>query len=136
MRAQTEILMTLFFALTFFSACGLKATHETQPGGEAGSSVPLKPTYASIATNIIAAKCLSCHNGPNSAKRVDLSSYDTILANTNYPPLVLPGKPEQSSLYTAIVTGYMPRYKSALRGVEMQAVLDWIQNGAKDGAEE
>lgn len=49
-----------------------------------------------------------------------------------FPPLVLPGNPEGSGLYTTVAGGRMPKDNPALSKMEIDAIYTWIKNGAKE----
>lgn len=92
----------------------------------------MEANFASINENILQGKCMSCHSGSEAPHGIELSSYSLIMDNALFPPLVVPGKPEESSLYTSITTGDMPMKAPKLSEVEIQSVYNWIKNGAKE----
>jgi uncharacterized membrane protein len=97
------------------------------PGVVAGSPqiLPLAPTYASIAQNIIKPKCLQCHGPIN--PDVGLR-YDNYIETMKAIDLV---NPTQSLLYTDTVSGLMPKAPLApLTDAEVTVLLQWIQSGA------
>jgi hypothetical protein len=98
----------------------------------ASNQVPMQPTYASLRQNLFKAQCITCHNGPSSPHGIDLSSYQSILHGNVFPPLVIPGSPERSSLYKSCDTGQMPKNGSRLHDATMSALYQWIKNGAKE----
>ncbi len=85
----------------------------------------LTATYASIAKNILAPKCMGCHNSNNVAGGISFANYNSTM-NT-----VQKGLPNSSSLYTSTaIKRTMPRGGNALSSSETQAISDWITNGA------
>jgi hypothetical protein len=99
---------------------------------QAGAKAPLISTYASLNENIFAPKCTSCHSGPTSPHSIDLSSYNSILNSPVFPPLIIPGDPEGSSLYQSCMSGKMPKNSPALPEGHMKAIYDWIKSGARE----
>lgn len=109
-------------ALTLFlSACGNNASNPTL------QSTPIEANYASIQSQILIPRCLTCHTGTNSVSKVDLSTYANLLMND----IVVPGNPQQSKLYLSINSGTMPQGSTKLPNNQIQAVYDWIQEGAE-----
>lgn len=84
----------------------------------------LAPTFSSIKALIINNKCLSCHNSTNSSGGVNFSTYASTM-NT-----VQAGRPEVSTIYTSTVSQRMPTTANKLTGAELQAIQQWITNGA------
>ena len=91
--------------------------------------IPLGGSYASVMRNVIAPKCLSCHNAQ--AGRPDFSSYTSIMASNT----VKPNDPVGSLIMNAIgptPTKRMPPTGPQLSVLEQKAVSDWIASGALD----
>ena len=60
------------------------------------------------------------------------------VAGTFSPPLIVPGAPEKSSLYTSLVASgaqQMPKGAAPLPKDEIQAVYEWIKRGALENEE-
>lgn len=87
----------------------------------------MEPTYAAIQAQIIKVQCLDCHTGVSSSSRIDLSTYESLLTNE----IVVPGSPDASKFYSAIHSGSMPKGFARLPDNQIQAVFDWIKNGAE-----
>ncbi len=137
-------LVTLLFLVLNIS-CNQKTAEPTQEAKKQDEEsplpsyqIPLQPTFVSIRENILATssirgKCLSCHSGSKPAHHLDLSTYEKIVKNSHLPPLLVPGKPEDSVLYTSCAKGEMPKGGGAkLTQQELNALYDWIKEGAKD----
>lgn len=107
-----------------------KTRYKTSPGTEADTA-----SFAAIKRNIIDTKCMTCHAVADPTNHhVDLSGYHKIVGSPLVPPLVVPGKPEESSLYTSIATGRMPKGGARLSETDSKAVYDWIKRGALEVA--
>lgn len=97
--------------------------------------IPLEPTYNSISKNIFANKCVICHAPGKPGKRI-LLDLDSLL-NSPYDLIDLE-YPDESGLYVAVHREddkRMPPKKegySRLSNEEIETILTWIQNGAKD----
>jgi mono/diheme cytochrome c family protein len=117
-------LIALVVAAIFISGCsvrrgvGLKDTASVQNTSAAG----LTNQYSAKATTIMQTNCVSCHSTSNGAGGVsDILNFQH-LVDTN---LVIPGKPDQSTLYLEIANGIMPK-AGALAANDKQAIRDWI----------
>ncbi len=120
-------LLFLYFVL-FLSSCG-DPYHSIEPRG--GFSVAgVEANFNSINTKIIVPKCLECHNSVRKPHGVDLSSYSAIINLNIFPSLITPGDPENSSFYTSVLRGRMPKDSPALSLDELEAIRDWIAKGA------
>ena len=104
--------------------------HQEAPGGNSATSVTL-PTFDSLNEKVFKPKCLSCHNSPSSADGVDVSSYEKIMNNNLFPPLIVPGKPNESSLYLSCENKSMPQGGPPLSDEQLSAFREWIIQGAK-----
>lgn len=140
-------LPVLILSVTILTSCQLqqeganksKSQQINDPAHPGLSEVELRPTYLSIYENILKAssargKCLACHAGPKPAHHLDLSTYEKIVKNNHLPPLIVPGKPEKSALYQSCADGKMPKGGPKLTEQELNALYDWIKEGASDEA--
>lgn len=100
------------------------------------SQADIQASFASLNRSLFVPKCLSCHSGPNSPHGVDVSSYNSIVNSPMFPPLIIPGNPEKSSLYQACASGVMPKGAPHLPDAYMQALYQWIKNGAKENEDD
>ncbi len=91
-------------------------------------SIVVAATFSSISTNVIQNKCISCHSSSNPKGGVDLSSHARTVATAG----VVSGSPSTSALYTQVQSGVMPQGASKLPDQHIQAINDWITNGALD----
>lgn len=90
----------------------------------------IEANFKTINSSIIESRCVECHGPKKQAKKIDLSSYEKIMSKDIFPPLVIPGNPERSSLYQSVISGDMPKNRPRLSNRELQAIYDWIKNGA------
>ncbi len=85
-------------------------------------------TFSSINSNIIQAKCITCHATANSGNgNVDLSSYARVIATAG---VFSASSPTSSKFFTQINAGLMPLGGSKLSDAQIQAVSDWVTAGA------
>jgi mono/diheme cytochrome c family protein len=139
---RKSILLALALSLTFavISSCGSSSDNNSgagtaSPGSPAtrqASATPLTASFNSLSQNIFTPKCLSCHNSTQPSGNVDFTTYDSLVHNTRHMDVVIAGKPEDSHLYEVLKSGEMPMNSPALSAAEIQAVSDWITQGAQN----
>ena len=81
---------------------------------------------------VIASRCLDCHGSEKSKGGLRLDSRDGFLKGAESGPIVLPGKPEESTLIAAIRYDgdvQMPP-KGKLKDEEIAALTEWVKRGA------
>ena len=84
------------------------------------------------AIEILNRKCSGCH-GPAQMSGLDLRQRASLLKGGKRGPAIVPGKPEESLLYTAIAGKgelKMPPGKEKLSSTEVEIVKAWIRQGA------
>ncbi|MBC7465314.1 MAG: hypothetical protein H7256_04925 [Bdellovibrio sp.] len=122
---MNALILVLFI---FLSACNYKST-------KSGALI-LTPTTQSINSfdlikaNIIDTSCLRCHNGASAKAGVDLSSYASMMANSE---LITAGNAPTSLFFTEVESGSMPLGAPALTANEVKSIQDWINSGAPNG---
>lgn len=135
---------TLALALAaLLPACAEPVVGPAVPGG---GIIPVEPTLSSISATVFVPRCTStaCHAGTGSAP-VDLTAgaawaslYYAPSTQTELMPLVTPLDPDQSYLmlklrgtHGAVGSGaIMPPDGDTLGDDALQAIADWITNGA------
>ena len=111
---QKLIAVGIVILLATLGACGTQQT-SVDP-----NAIPTA-SYSSISKVILEPGCMSCHGG---AGGYNFDSYSGTLQ------AVTAGNPSASALYTAIASGRMPKGASKLSDAQIQAVQDWITQGA------
>ena len=92
------------------------------------------PSYETDVRPLLEAKCLRCHGPKVQKAELDLSAVATILRGGESGPVVVPGKPEESTLYEMVHDGSMPADKSGRLGeAEVDVLKRWIEAGAGSG---
>jgi len=93
------------------------------------------PDFETEVAPILAKRCLECHNARDAAGQLALIAAETTTAGGESGPVILPGNPEASLLWTRIASGEMPpprRGKPQTLPPAEQAILQaWIAAGAK-----
>jgi hypothetical protein len=114
----------------------------TPAEGTEGESAPtndpnMTPSPVSFQRDIVPIfelHCYTCH-GPDRVPGIyttySLANYDATLRG-GFMPAVVPGRPEESSLYQGLHSGSMPRGAPRLSEAEIELVRQWILQGASD----
>src|SRR5688572_23787319 len=81
---------------------------------------------------LLAAKCWECHAGESPEAGLRLDAWDTMVAGGDSGPAVVPGKPADSLLITAIHYEDGPQMPpdGKLRDQDIEILIEWINRGA------
>ena len=96
---------------------------------------------------ILESRCIQCHKAPYKNKRgrtkkpkagLRLDSPEHIMKGSKEGAVVVPGKPEESSLYTLVILpaddlDIMPQEGDPLTKEQTELIKNWIEQGAKFG---
>ncbi len=86
---------------------------------------------------ILEAACVSCHNEKKAKGELLLDTWEGLMSGGENGPCVVPGKPEQSTLYTFSVMDpdedevMPPKEADRLSKDQMLVLKEWIEQGAK-----
>lgn len=120
----------IFGSLSFLISC--EPYHNVPPLNEKLNFEKLGVSFENLNETILIPKCLYCHQNANQNNHfVDLSSYEKIVSGNVFPPLVVEGNPEESSLYSSVRDSRMPVNNPRLRPQEIEYLRVWILLGAK-----
>lgn len=107
------------------------AVRETRAAGDARIS------YALEIKPIMEAHCTECHNAEKMKADLRLDSYDAIMAGSKFGDVVIPGNPDESSLYFLLTfpeddPDRMPKDGDPLPPEQIKVIADWIAGGARN----
>jgi WD40 repeat protein len=90
------------------------------------------PPQVAAAIEILRDECISCHKGGKPKGGLKLTTLEGLKAGGNSGAAILPGKPEESPLYTLLSKGEDPHMppKKQLSETQMAAIKIWIESGA------
>ena len=137
------------------SACGTQATSTpaSQPTGTAVAASTQAPATAPAAATdpstqapaagaevsfanqvlpMLQSRCVNCHGGQKTEKGLVLNSYDKVMASSENGPVVTAGDAANSPLAQMVVKGKMPKRGPKLTPDQVQLIVDWINQGAKN----
>ena len=93
------------------------------------------PSFQDDILPILTNRCAfaGCHvaGGPY---RIDLRTYDAVMAGGYEGPIVIAGNARRSELVEVIVEGEMPPGGPPLPAAQIQLIIDWINEGAKNSS--
>ena len=112
-------------------------------------SCSLPVSFSKDIKPILAANCLTCHDGSgegSSTSGFSVKTYDSIMNGTKYGPVVVPGSSESSTLYRMVAHKVdekiqMPPHhketlaegrRKALTERQIEYIEKWIDQGAKN----
>jgi mono/diheme cytochrome c family protein len=131
MRSGRPSILYVFFALALVSAARI-ALSAADSEGKAAKPIAATPSYQGDIKSLLDAKCVRCHNAKTHKSDLDLSTPSAILKGGESGPGLVPGKPDESTLYKKIHAGAMPPgKKDPLSETEVDSVRRWITGGAK-----
>ncbi|WP_162006769.1 DUF1592 domain-containing protein [Roseimaritima sediminicola] len=80
---------------------------------------------------VLAKNCLECHDPANRQGGLDLSQQIAAATGGDSGPAIVPGKPEESSVWLAVESDDMPHERPPLSPDDKQALKQWIASGAQ-----
>jgi hypothetical protein len=94
-------------------------------------------TFEKDVRPILKAHCFDCHGEGDKLKGgVDLRLRRFMLSGGDNGPVLVPGKPDKSLLFTMVQTGEMPRREKKLTPEQIALIKKWIAGGANVGRPE
>lgn len=106
------------------SACGRgQGTDESALYGRIPGRIPLsEATHATLLSVVFKPKCLICHQ--------DFATEAGLLSKIGAfgDPIVVPGEPEKSSLYTEVRDGGMPMNGPKLAPADVELIRNYIES--------
>ena len=79
---------------------------------------------------LLAKHCLACHNSSEPRGELDLSQWTAAMRGGESGPVIVPGQPDASLVWTHVESDEMPQKRPPLSGVEKATLRDWIAAGA------
>jgi hypothetical protein len=91
------------------------------------------PSFNADILPILTNRCAipGCHvaGGP---RDIDLRTYDSVIKGGDEGAIVIAGDARESEMVEEIVEGKMPPKGGPLEAAQMQLIIDWINEGAKN----
>jgi len=94
---------------------------------------PPAAEYRWIQANVLDTRCIGCHDGKHEKTKLDLRSYETLMAfSGEFLMAVEPGDPDLSLLYRVLNEGTMPPATAGKKIAQeaIAAIGQWITDGA------
>jgi len=90
------------------------------------------PVYEAGMRDVLAARCVACHDSKRREGGLDLSSPEGLLSGGDSGAVIDRAKPAASLLLERVVSGEMPpKDSSALSANQLAVVRHWLEGGAK-----
>ena len=132
----------LCLLLVFLTSCSDSIVESTPSIDEEKDPIDITPTFTEIQTNILNQSCATsgCHVSGSVNPDLSGNSFSNIVSKQSSTGMdyIEPNSPENSYLLqkvlgSSIISGSrMPRNNSALSQEKIDALIDWINNGAKN----
>lgn len=75
-------------------------------------------------------RCTECHGSDSAEVGLNLSSYETAMAGSDYGTVIEPGDPDASLIIDMISSGDMPDEGDPVPPEELELIRTWIAEGA------
>jgi uncharacterized membrane protein len=101
----------------------------------AATEAPASGATVSFANDIqplLESRCVNCHGGNKTEKGLSLNSYDAVMAGSENGPVATADDAANSSLAKMVSSGKMPKRGPKLTPDQVQLIVDWINQGAKN----
>ena len=79
---------------------------------------------------ILEARCSECHSADNAELGLNLSTYEGVMAGSDYGTVIEPGNPGGSLILDMIESGDMPEEGDPVPPEELELLRTWIAEGA------
>jgi mono/diheme cytochrome c family protein len=126
--------VALFSGLAIFVAGAINAGSTVSPRAvHAADDSDGNALFTNKVKPIFDAQCVRCHNATTAHGGLRIDSREDLLTGGKHGPAIVPGEPENSLLYTAVLQTTdlkMPPHQDQLKPEELQAISDWIKAGA------
>jgi hypothetical protein len=135
------LLPVIFILALLLTACGGNGMEETTvpPATEVVDEQPTATEEMSVAVSfandvlpILNSRCAQCHGGARTEARLDVLSYESLMAGSMKGPVVIAGDADASPLVRLVITGEMPKQGAKLTSDQVQLFTDWVNQGALD----
>jgi mono/diheme cytochrome c family protein len=89
-------------------------------------------SFAEQVLPIFEARCVECHSGTDAELGLNLSTYEGVMAGSDYGTVIEKGNPEGSLLIDMVASGDMPEEGDPMPPEELDLIRTWIQEGAEN----
>ena len=103
-----------------------------------GDIIQVDVSYAGEVVPILQQYCYSCHGGPGEDGEplielgYDMTTYEGLMAGSEYGPVIEAGDPDESLFLEMIVDGDMPEDGDPLPADAIEILRNWIAEGAQN----
>ena len=87
-------------------------------------------SYSRDIQPILESRCVFCHGVYKIRNRLDLQSYESLMAGSKNGAVIIPGDAENSLLIQKIIKGEMPKRGPKMFPTQLHKIIDWINAGA------
>ena len=95
------------------------------------SEVHAAVSFAEDVMPILQEHCTECHGTDNVELGLNLSTYEGLMAGSDYGTVVERGNADASLIIDMIASGDMPQDKDAMPAEQLEIIRTWINEGAE-----
>lgn len=92
-----------------------------------------KLTFARHIAPLLVEHCYACHNSRVAGGSLNLENWASLQRGGESGAVLIPSRPEESSLYTDCREGLMPKDQPSLSDLQLALLRHWIEQGASPG---
>ena len=89
-------------------------------------------SFAEQIAPIFEARCTECHGGTGPESGLNLSTYESAMAGSQYGTVIEAGNPDGSFIIDMISSGDMPAEGDPVPPQELELLRSWIAQGAEN----
>jgi mono/diheme cytochrome c family protein len=132
---QRNVLLALAISFVILLAACAGVAEPAPPvnlQGSAGGaeSTPDAVSFSQDVLPILQSRCVNCHGGQRTEKKLDMTSYEKLMAGSEKGAVVIPGDADNSSFIQLVLQGKMPKRGPKLLPEQVQTLVDWVKAGA------
>lgn len=131
-RLETVAALAASLGLTLSLVGTIPASRAAQPADQ-----PPQVSYAEDIAPIFEESCVQCHGAEKDGEvrkeaLLDLTSYEALMAGSEFGSVVEPGDPDNSMIVVLIEDGDMPEDGDPLPAEQIEKIRTWIAEGAEN----
>lgn len=136
-RVELLSVILLPIGIGLFVQGGL--AHDVDGDPDVAASSHSAVSYSEQVAPIFQARCSQCHGGVDESTGeqtlelgLNLTTYEGVMAGSDYGTVIEPGNPDASLLVEMIVAGDMPEEGDPVPPEEIETIRTWITEGAQN----
>ncbi len=130
MLLRAELFTAL--ALPFGIGLALNGSPEVPARATTDAAARVAVSFSEEIMPIFQEHCTECHGELNAELGLNLSSYEGVMAGSDYGTVIEPGNPDASLIIDMIASGDMPEDGDPMPPEQLDLLRTWIAEGAEN----